>query len=237
MKKRSQHKEIEAEYNMFCSQINGDSRGFDLIFEKHLLILNEKTVSTHYDRHYILHLAWAARILQSHQPQVHVDISSSLHFSTMMSAFFPMEFYDYRPAPISISDYSSGHVDLTEMKFEDESISSLSCMHVVEHIGLGRYGDPIDYTGDLKAMKELKRVLKPGGHLLFVTPVGKPKVIFNRHRIYSYSQIMMEFDELELVQFALIPEHGEQGDLIYDPEIELVDAQGYGCGCWLFKKN
>jgi hypothetical protein len=63
-------------------------------------------------------------------------------------------------------------------------------MHVVEHVGLGSYGDSLDPNGDLKAMSELKRVLSINGNLLFVVPVGKPRVMFNAHRIYSYEQII-----------------------------------------------
>lgn len=229
--------EAKAEYKKLLFQSKDVSRAFEFVFNKHLLILNEKTTSTNYDRHYILHLAWASRILASNKPSLHVDISSSLHFSTMMSTHFPMEFYDYRPANIDLPDYKSGHIDLTEMSFADNSILSLSCMHVVEHVGLGRYGDPIDFDGDLKAMKELQRVLKPGGFLLFVTPVGKSKIIFNRHRIYAYQQIMAAFNELRLVEFTLIPENGEQGDLLKDPDMTLVESQDYGCGCWLFTKD
>ena len=36
-------------------------------------------------------------------------------------------------------------------------------MHVVEHIGLERYGDPFDSQGDLKPMRQLERVLAPQG--------------------------------------------------------------------------
>ena len=39
-------------------------------------------------------------------------------------------------------------------------------MHVVEHIGLGRYGDQVDPDGDLMAMKELERVTAKLGKLL-----------------------------------------------------------------------
>ncbi|NDC42314.1 MAG: DUF268 domain-containing protein, partial [Chitinophagia bacterium] len=56
------------------------------------------------------------------------------------------------------------------LPFESDSIPSLSCMHTIEHVGLGRYGDQLDPQGDLKAIAELKRVVQPGGDLLFVTP-------------------------------------------------------------------
>ena len=66
-------------------------------------------------------------------------------------------------------------MDLISLPFEDGSFHSLTCMHVVEHIGLGRYGDQVDPDGDLMAMKELERVTAKLGNLLFVVPVGIPK--------------------------------------------------------------
>ncbi len=54
-----------------------------------------------------------------------------------------------------------------------ESIDRIdSCMHTIEHIGLGRYGDPLDAVGDQTALSELQRVVAPGGSLLIVVPVA-----------------------------------------------------------------
>lgn len=198
--------------------------------------LGDKTARTAFDRHYIYHAAWAARIIAQTRPAEHTDISSLLHFCTIVSAFVPVRFYDYRPADLQLSDLTSQHADLTALPFASGSISSLSCMHTVEHIGLGRYGDPLDPGGDLKAIGELKRVLAPGGSLLFVVPVGRPKVMFNGHRIYSYAQIVSAFSELELAQFALIPDNPALGGLLEDAAPELVEAQSYGCGCFWLRK-
>lgn len=199
--------------------------------------LNDVSTSTDYDRHYIYHPAWAARILSQNKPVCHVDISSTLNFCTVVSAFVPVKFYDYRPADLKLSNLSSEAADLTDLPFADCSIQSLSCMHVVEHIGLGRYGDMLDPDGDLKAISELKRVLAEGGSLLFVVPIGKPKIMFNAHRIYSYDQIVNYFSELELQEFALIPENSADGGLLRNASGKMADAEAYGCGCFWFKKR
>ncbi len=199
--------------------------------------LNDNTGSTNFDRHYVYHPAWAARVLARTKPSFHIDLSSTLHFCSMLSAFVPVKFYDYRRADLRLSNLSSESADLMALPFADSSVDSLSCMHVVEHIGLGRYGDSLDPDGDLKAISELKRVVAPKGTLLFVVPIGKPKVMFNAHRIYSYEQVTTYFSGLELKEFALIPDDPGEGGLIYDATKEQADKQTYGCGCFWLRKS
>jgi len=109
-------------------------------------------------------------------------------------------------------------------------------MHVVEHIGLGRYGDPLDPNADLAAMRELQRVLAPGGDLLFVVPVGRPRLRFNGLRIYSHEQVMAGFPELQLQEFALIPERGPEG-LVTGASPERVAAERHACGCFWLRRH
>jgi SAM-dependent methyltransferase len=196
--------------------------------------LKDKIITTPFDHHYTYHPAWAARILAQTKPGYHVDISSILSFSTIVSAFIPIRFYDYRPANLKLTNFESGAADLKNLPFENNSIPSLSCMHTVEHVGLGRYGDEIDPLGDIKSIEELKRVLQPGGDLLFVTPVGQPRIEFNAHRIYSYEQIAQYFFPLTLKEFSLIP---DEGGLIVNADPALVKEQHYACGCFWFKKK
>lgn len=227
---------FKKEYREFIALTNKSefSHRLEINWNNRYPCLNDNTGNTEFDRHYIYHPAWAARILANIKPRKHIDIGSSLSFCTMLSAFIPVAFYDYRPAELSLSGLSSEHANLTSLLFKDNSIDSLSCMHVIEHIGLGRFGDTIDSEGDLKAISELKRVLAHGGNLLFVTPVGKAMIRFNAHRIYSYTQIIEYFSPLILKQFALID---DDGHFVRDAEINYVNQQSYGCGCWWFYKE
>jgi SAM-dependent methyltransferase len=200
--------------------------------------LDDKTSTTHFDRHYVFHTAWAARILADIKPEYHVDISSSLYFCSIVSAFVPVKYYDYRPADLHLDNLESGVADLLNLPFPNGSVRSLSCMHVVEHVGLGRYGDPLDPDGDLKAMAELERVLAEEGSLLVVIPIGLPKIMFNAHRIYSYDQIIGYFSKLELREFTLIPEQSKNGGLIRNASKDQADKETYGCGCfWFVRKS
>jgi SAM-dependent methyltransferase len=199
----------------------------------------DATGTTQFDRHYVYHPGWAARILAKHRPVEHVDISSTVYFVSIASAFIPMKFYDFRPAEIYLKNLQCLGANLTSLPFDSNSIQSLSCMHVVEHVGLGRYGDPIDYNGDLLAMKELSRVLKPGGKLLFAVPLGGiSRIQFNAHRVYTKQSVINVFQEngLHLEEFSLIPDSAKDGGLIDDPPAELLRKQRYGCGCFVFSK-
>jgi hypothetical protein len=230
--KKEQLKEFKQDFEQFVL-FGGDKR-FQMDWGDRYPILNEKTSDTHFDSHYTYHPAWAARILAQTRPSLHLDISSTLHFCTMVSAFIPVEFYDYRPAELNLNGLVSKRGDLAHLPFSDDSIESLSCMHVIEHVGLGRYGDPLDPDGDLKAIAELKRVLRKGGSLLFVVPVGQPKILFNAHRIYSYEQIASYFSDFQIGQFALVNDFGEF--TINASPMEVAKLR-YGCGCWYFVKG
>lgn len=226
-------------YKEFIRNNTGESR-FDINWSDRYPCLNDNTNYTGFDRHYIYHPAWAARIIKKINPDIHIDISSSLHFSTIISAFVPVKFYDFRPAKIILSGLESLRADLLNLDFEDNSIDSLSCMHTVEHIGLGRYGDHIDYSGDIKAMAELSRVLSFNGNLLFVVPIGNRSIIqFNAHRIYTKDQIIDHFNTLglQLLEFALIPEDENDGGLVLEPTQNLLKKQKYACGCFWFTKK
>lgn len=195
--------------------------------------LEDNTINTTFDAHYIYHPAWAFRIIKKINPLKHIDISSTLHFCTTISAFYPTEFYDYRPAKLNLSNLVSREGDLNNLPFENNTVECLSCMHTIEHIGLGRYGDIIDPNGDIKAIKELQRVIKIGGHLLIVCPVGKPRIQFNAHRIYSFEMINELFPDFELNDFSIIK---DDQTFIENANPSTVVEQDYGCGCFWYKK-
>jgi SAM-dependent methyltransferase len=216
-----------------AARAGGDNRFVLNVTDLHP-ILGENTATTLFDRHYVYHPAWALRKVLQIRPARHVDIGSTLHFCAQLSAFVPVLFLDYRPAALELSGLSSQAGDLLALPFASGSVESLSCMHTVEHVGLGRYGDPIDPRGDLKAMRELSRVLAPGGSLLFVVPVGRPRVNFNAHRVYRVEQVVESFPGLELKEFTLIP---DEGPMVANAPPALAAEQAWGCGCFWFKRE
>ena len=69
-----------------------------------------------------------------------------------------------------------------------------------------------------------------------VVPVGRPRVMFNAHRVYAFDQVLDAFDGLELEQFALVPDGGTGLPLLVNPPDGMADAQNYGCGCFWFRR-
>ena len=138
---------------------------------------------------------------------------------------------------IGLVNFNSKFGDLMSFPFGDGELQSVSCMHVVEHVGLGRYGDSQDYDGDVKAIAELKRIVKSGGDLLLVVPVGAPEIVFNAHRIYSYAQMLGNFEGFEPKEFSLITDFGSPEGMVENAPPGLVCQQEYGCSCFWFRKS
>ena len=214
---------------------NNDDR-FILEWKNNWPILNEK-VAHEFNRDYTYHTSWASRKIKEINPIVHHDIASDLRFVTLVSSFIPVIYLEYRPLEISLNNLETRHADICKLSFPDNHIECLSCLSVLEHIGLGRYGDKLNPKGDLLAISELKRVLAFGGSLLLVVPIGyESKLQFNAHRIYSHIQIMEYFSELKLIEFSLIPDNKKDGDIIHVPSDSLLKKQKMGAGCYWFKK-
>lgn len=204
------------------------------IFET-LPIFFQRREST-FDRHYVYQAYWASKIIKEHSASIkfHTDISSNVSYVVQLSAFIPVHFIEYNPPKINLPDITLVKGDLLNLPFEDETLQSISCMHVLEHIGLGRYGDPIDPLGMKKACLQLTKKLSIGGHLLVSFPVGRPRVVFNAHRVLHPVDILEYFPGLTLKKFAMV---GDLGGLVIDCNPEHALGMNFACGMYCFTKN
>ncbi|GAG00380.1 unnamed protein product, partial [marine sediment metagenome] len=108
-----------------------------------------------------------------------------------------------------------------------------SCLHVAEHIGLGRYGDKLNPRGTEMACIELSRVLAPEGSLYFSVPVGRERVCFNAHRIFNPKTILKYFENLKLIELSGVM---DKGSLIRNIDVSKLKKSNYACGLFWFKK-
>ena len=167
---------------------------FNLSFNNCWPILNEWSTDHGFDRHYVYHTSWAARIIANNPPQLHIDIASDLRFSTLISAFTRVEYYDYRKLDLELGNLKIGVADLLELPFKSNSIKSISCMHVIEHIGLGRYGDPIDTTQTITRISTDEGVegFMLGGNPEIISNVIKPMLVgenpLDREKLWNWME-------------------------------------------------
>jgi len=195
--------------------------------------IHDKTKTTRFDRHYFYQDIWAFRRIYESKIDHHIDVGSRVDFVGFLSSVTKVTFVDIRPIETTLKNLESIKGDILALPFKDNSISSLSCLHVAEHVGLGRYGDSLDPFGTKKACKELSRVLAKGGNLYFSLPIGKPRLCFNAHRIHSSKQILQYFDGLKLVEFSGIDDNGIFKENI---DINAFEEADYACGLFWFKK-
>jgi hypothetical protein len=154
-----------------------------------------------------------------------------------VAAFREIEVIDIRPLVLA------GHPNIRFVQGNlmaldpslHESCDSLSCLHAIEHFGLGRYGDPIDPQGHLTGFRNLVRMLKPGGTLYIGFPIGESAVHFNAHRVFAPTEVLgWAADQLTLQRFDYVD---DAGDLHVQQSPQQAPKLDYGCGIYTFRKN
>lgn len=195
--------------------------------------LGDWSTHTPFDAHYFYQGAWLARRVISSKVARHVDIGSSVLTMSVLSAQVETTFVDYRPLKATLPGLTSIAGNILDLPFADGSVNSLSCLHVIEHIGLGRYGDPIDPQGSVKAALELQRIVSAGGKLFLSLPVGRERICFNAHRVHAPASVLKMFPQMKLVEFSYVDDDGQYHE---DKSIEAASHLEYGCGLFQFAK-
>jgi hypothetical protein len=199
-------------------------------------ILGQDTPTTEFDAHYVCLGEWAFRHIVRSGVAEHVDVGAQINWVTCLSAVVRTVTIDIRPLSMRFENLESRQGSILAMPFADRSVPSLSCLHVAEHIGLGRYGDPLDPLGTQKAIGELARVVSSGGKLYFGLPVGRPQVFFNAHRVHDPQTIVRWFSDagLTLHQFSAVSDGRE-----YRHDVAPSDyaSDEYACGMFCFIRN
>lgn len=186
-----------------------------------------------------------ARWIFNAKPKRHVDIGSRVDgFVAHVASFRNIEVFDVRPISTHIPGVVFKQADL--MRREGlpgagmDYCDSLSCLHALEHFGLGRYGDPIDPTGYERGIANMALLLTPGGTLYLSTPIGRERVEFNANRVFDPRNIiqLIEGQGLTLQQLTVISASGVvRDDVETSPEtLQALAASTYNLGLFVFTK-
>lgn len=193
--------------------------------------------------HYFHQDLLVAREVFGRNPTRHVDVGSSLYgFVSHVAAFREIEVFDIRPVHTPVSGIQFVQQDVMNLgpEFHDYA-DSVSCLHALEHFGLGRYGDPVDYDGWRKGLHALTRMLTPQGTLYLGVPTGEPqRVEFNAHRVYSLPWLRDVVEEAFTVEkLAFVDDSGDLHPNVdpYGAEAETSLGAHYGCSIWVLTKK
>ncbi len=159
--------------------------------------IRDKTAETPIDVVYFYQDAWAFERIVHNAPPWHIDVGSHHKFVALLSKVVPVTMVDIRPLPVPLESLEFKEGSILDMPYETDSVPSISSICVVEHIGLGRYGDPLDPNGSAAAFNELKRILAPGGRLYISVPVGDENTTyFNAARVFRLDHLIAMLDPL-----------------------------------------
>jgi len=128
-----------------------------------------------------------AREIFEAEPCRHVDIGSRIDgFVAHVASYREIEVFDIRPIENRIPNVTFHAKDLMNpSSVPSEYCDSVSCLHTLEHFGLGRYGDQIDVYGHVKGLQNIARILKTDGTLYLSVPIGRARVEFNANRVFD----------------------------------------------------
>lgn len=186
--------------------------------------------------HYFHQDLLVANYIYEKNPETHLDIGSRIDgFVAHVASFRNILVMDIRDLKINIKNIEFIKQDLNKIKKNHYSLyESISCLHALEHFGLGRYGDPIDPNGHLKGFENLYKLLKKGGILYISFPIGANQTFFNSQRTFEPNEILKWCsDRFELIKFDYV---NDDGNLILNASLDKLVNLSYGCGIYSLRK-
>ena len=185
--------------------------------------------------HYFHQDLLVARRIFANAPRLHVDVGSRVDgFVAHVAAYREIEVLDVRPLAQSIPNVRFRQLDLMaplEPSFAGYC-DSLSCLHALEHFGLGRYGDTVDFEGHLKGLANLKKLVQTGGKFYLSVPIGRQRIEFNAHRVFAVATLLSLVSDFRVDNFSYVDDRGDLHENVALAPAAVTANFGckYGCG-------
>ncbi|MGF1926313.1 MAG: DUF268 domain-containing protein, partial [Bacteroidia bacterium] len=192
--------------------------------------------------HYFHQDLYVARKVFLANARKHVDIGSRADgFVAHVASFRHIELVDIRKITSKIKNIAFQQLDLMQLPSNLLNYcDSISSLHAIEHFGLGRYGDPINYNGHLRAIENIGKILCPGGTFYFSVPIGQQRIEFNAHRVFSIRYLIEILgSNFSIEEFSYVDDSGIFFENVAMTN-ELVNTNfgcNYGCGIFILKKQ
>lgn len=186
-----------------------------------------------------------ARMIQNANPNIHVDVGSRVDgFVSHVASFRAVEVFDIRPNVVTIPGVAFIEADvMNQNALPNQGLSpycdSLSCLHALEHFGLGRYGDKFDPLGYVKGFENMSRLLQYGGKFYLSVPVGRERVEFNANWVFSpYTIINLGKQHgLTLINLFLIHPNAEPEEISgNETSFSALNTSHYKLCLFIFQK-
>lgn len=190
--------------------------------------------------HYFHQDLYVAQMINAHNPSRHLDVGSRIDgFVAHVASFRALEIIDIRPMESNVMNISFLQADMSSPPSHIGKTDSLSCLHVLEHFGLGRYGDKIDPNGHLHGFRALISLLEDGARFYLSFPISsQERVAFNAHRVFHplspLSWPGAEF--LALQEFSFVDDSGNLHKNSLPEEAANANLR-FGCGIYTFARK
>jgi len=194
---------------------------------------NAGTAKGHYFHQDLL----VSQFIFKDKPLDHLDVASRIDgFVAHVAAFRKIEVSDIRNLNNKIDNIQFTQIDFMSSFSNIKKYQSISCLHAIEHFGLGRYNDQIDVNGHLKGFLNITNLLEESGKLYISFPISNyPRTEFNAHRVFHPNDIFNwnGCEKLKLLRFDYV---NDEGDLIKNTNTNEVNNMNYACGIYTFIK-
>lgn len=191
---------------------------------------------------YFLQDLHVARAIHQAGPIKHVDIGSRIDgFIAHLASFREVEVFDIRPVTAVIEGVVFRQADLMNPpQALVDYCDSLSCLHALEHFGLGRYGDRIDPKGYITGLENMVKILKKNGVFYLGVPVGLERVEFNAHRVFDPRALVQLAADMGLILKKLAwigPDHKLVNAKNMQHDLNTLVNLNYSLGIFTFIKQ
>ncbi len=133
-----------------------------------------------------------------------LDVGSCESFIALMLACLGFKTYavDIREYPFYHPNLTFIKSDICKTSFKDEYFDAVVAISTIEHIGLGWYGDN-ENGSDLKAVFEIRRILKSKGKFILTLPYGISQTakFFRIYDKHSVEKLIEGFDVISVKYF------------------------------------